>query len=53
LAATLSRIYGREVSLKVSVVSEVLGGISVRVGHELYDGTILRRLTDARAALAR
>jgi F-type H+-transporting ATPase subunit delta len=53
LAAALGRIYGREVSLKVSVVPEVLGGMSVQVGHELYDGTILRRLTDARAALAR
>lgn len=53
LAAALGRIYGREVSLKVSVDAEVLGGISVQVGHELYDGTILRRLLDARAALAR
>lgn len=53
LAGALGRIYGREVSLKVSVDPEVLGGISVQVGHELYDGTVLRRLLDARAALAR
>lgn len=53
LAGSLSRIYGRDMSLQVSVDPRVLGGISVQVGHERYDGTILRRLTEARTALAR
>lgn len=52
LAARLSEIYGRPVEVKVSVVPAVLGGVSVRIGHDLYDGTVLRRITNARTALA-
>ncbi|MFI5931499.1 F0F1 ATP synthase subunit delta [Actinoplanes sp. NPDC051494] len=52
LAAKLSGIYGRQVSLKVEVKPSVLGGLSVRVGSDLYDGTILRRLQQARQAIA-
>lgn len=51
LAEALGRIYGREVSLKISVNPGVLGGISVQIGHELYDGTMLRRLSEARQSL--
>ena len=51
LTATLARIYGQQVSLKVAVVPEVLGGISIQIGHDLYDGTVLRRLNQARTAL--
>ena len=32
--------------------AEVIGGMSVLVGSDLYDGTVLRRLTEARHALA-
>jgi F-type H+-transporting ATPase subunit delta len=53
LAAKLSDIYGRPVSLKVDVDPNVIGGVSVRVGADLYDGTILRRLTEAKQAFAR
>ncbi|AGL20574.1 ATP synthase F1 subunit delta [Actinoplanes sp. N902-109] len=53
LAAKLSDIYGRQVSLKVDVNPRVLGGLSVRVGSDLYDGTILRRLNEARQAFAK
>lgn len=52
LAATLSARYGRQVSLKVNVDPQVLGGISVRVGSDLYDGTVARRLSTVRNALA-
>lgn len=52
LAENLGRIYGGAISLKISVQPEVLGGISVQVGDDLYDGTILRRLNQARTALA-
>jgi F-type H+-transporting ATPase subunit delta len=53
LAAKLSDMYGRPVSLKVDVDPNVIGGVSVRVGADLYDGTILRRLTEAKQAFAR
>ena len=53
LAAKLSDIYGRQVSLKVDVNPSIIGGLSVRVGSDLYDGTILRRLNEARQAFAK
>jgi F-type H+-transporting ATPase subunit delta len=53
LADKLSRMYGRQISLKVEVKPQIIGGISVRVGSDLYDGTVLRRLTEARAALTK
>jgi F-type H+-transporting ATPase subunit delta len=53
LAAKLSEIYGREVSLKVDVDPSVIGGVSVRIGPDLYDGTILRRLNQAKQAFAK
>jgi F-type H+-transporting ATPase subunit delta len=53
LGAKLSQLYGREVSVKQLVQPEILGGMSVRVGSDLYDGTVLRRLTDTRNALAK
>ncbi|MEV6344920.1 F0F1 ATP synthase subunit delta [Actinoplanes sp. NPDC051851] len=52
LAAKLTTIYGREVSLKVDVDPALIGGVSVRVGSDLYDGTILRRLNAAKQAFA-
>jgi F-type H+-transporting ATPase subunit delta len=53
LVARLSRMYGRDISLKVEVKPEIIGGMSVRVGSDLYDGTVSRRLQEARAALAK
>jgi F-type H+-transporting ATPase subunit delta len=53
LTAKLSDMYGRQVSLKVDVDPKVIGGVSVRVGSDLYDGTILRRLTEAKQAFAK
>jgi F-type H+-transporting ATPase subunit delta len=53
LTAKLSEMYGRQVSLKIVVDPSVIGGVSVRVGADLYDGTILRRLTQAKQAFAR
>lgn len=52
LASSLSAIYGRQVSVKVTVDPAVLGGLSVKVGSDLYDGTIARRLAAVRNALA-
>ncbi|MFY1636587.1 F0F1 ATP synthase subunit delta [Solwaraspora sp. WMMB335] len=52
LGATLAGMYGREVSVKLTVDPAVLGGMSVRIGSDLYDGTVRRRLIDTRKALA-
>jgi F-type H+-transporting ATPase subunit delta len=53
LAAKLSDMYGRQVSLKVDVNPAVIGGVRVKVGSDLYDGTILRRLNEAKQAFAK
>jgi F-type H+-transporting ATPase subunit delta len=53
LGAALSQRYGRAVSVKVTIDPEILGGLSVQIGSDLYDGTVLRRLTEARAALTK
>ena len=53
LGAKLSELYGREVTVKQTVVPEVLGGMSVQVGSDLYDGTVLRQLTETRNALTK
>jgi F-type H+-transporting ATPase subunit delta len=52
LGERLSAMYGRQVDLKITVAPEVLGGASVRIGHDLYDGTVLRRIASTRTALA-
>jgi F-type H+-transporting ATPase subunit delta len=46
-------MYDRPVSLKVDVDPAIIGGVSVRVGSDLYDGTILRRLNAAKQAFAK
>ncbi len=53
LAAALAGRYGQEVSLKVDVDPQVIGGIMVRIGADLYDGTVRHRLAKARSAMAR
>jgi F-type H+-transporting ATPase subunit delta len=52
LAAQLGQMYGRQISLKVDVDPAVLGGLRVRVGSDLYDATVSRRLAEAHKALA-
>lgn len=51
LETVLGRIYGRPVALKVIIDPAVLGGIRVQVGDEVVDGTIVRRLDEARRIL--
>jgi F-type H+-transporting ATPase subunit delta len=51
LGARLAQMYGRDVALMITVDPSVLGGLRVLVGSDLYDGTTLRRLNDARHAL--
>ncbi|MDP9434697.1 MAG: F0F1 ATP synthase subunit delta [Actinomycetota bacterium] len=52
LRAALAGTYGREVDLQVDVDPGVLGGVRVRVGDEVIDGTVTSRLRTARRRLA-
>ena len=52
LAAALTRTLGRPVQLQVEVDPKVVGGLVVRVGDEVIDGSTLHRLREARRALA-
>jgi F-type H+-transporting ATPase subunit delta len=53
LSSRLAATYGRDISLKVQVDPSIIGGATVRVGDDLYDGSVKRRLETARATLAR
>jgi F-type H+-transporting ATPase subunit delta len=53
LTAALSATYDRDVHLNIEVDPTVLGGLSVQIGDEEIDGTIQRRLGDARRRLIR
>lgn len=48
LAAALARLYGHEIHLNVEHDPDVIGGVSVQVGDEIIDGTIIGRLDVAR-----
>lgn len=47
LATSLSRIYGRDMSLQVELDSELLGGLVVMVADEVIDGSVAGRLAAA------
>ncbi|MET8504512.1 F0F1 ATP synthase subunit delta [Streptomyces sp. NPDC015232] len=52
LGAALAKLYGRDMHLNLDVDPEVLGGIAVRVGDEVINGTIAERLDEATRRLA-
>ena len=52
LAAALAQAYGHQVHLNVVLDPKVGGGLTVRVGDELIDGSIATRLAEARRRLA-
>ncbi|MFF3858732.1 F0F1 ATP synthase subunit delta [Streptomyces sp. NPDC002209] len=52
LGAVLAKLYGRQMHLNLDVDPTVLGGITVRVGDEVIDGTIADRLAEASRRMA-
>lgn len=51
LGESLSRLYDRPISLQVELDPDLLGGLVVRVGGELIDGSVAGRLAAARRTL--
>lgn len=51
LTQTFGRIVGKPVDLQVQLDPEVVGSLSVRIGDEVYDGTVKRQLERARELL--
>jgi F-type H+-transporting ATPase subunit delta len=47
LSQLLGRLYGRTIGLQVTVDPDVLGGLVIRVGDEVIDGSIAHRLEAA------
>ncbi|MET9292420.1 F0F1 ATP synthase subunit delta [Streptomyces sp. NPDC003077] len=52
LGAALATMYGRQVHLNLDVDPEVLGGVQVRIGDEVINGTISERLEEASRRMA-
>lgn len=51
LGAILTGIYGRDIHMNVQVDPEVVGGLRIQVGDDLYDATVLARLARAKRQL--
>ncbi|HEX3782450.1 MAG TPA: F0F1 ATP synthase subunit delta [Pseudonocardiaceae bacterium] len=51
LARILAEVFGREISVQVELDPELLGGLVIRVGDEVIDGSIAARLNKAREEL--
>jgi len=52
LAAALVAAYGHDVYLNVVVDRELIGGVTVRIGDELINGSVASRLAELRRGLA-
>ncbi|MFJ9416255.1 MULTISPECIES: F0F1 ATP synthase subunit delta [unclassified Streptomyces] len=52
LGAALTTVYGRQIHLNLDVDPEVLGGVQVRIGDEVINGTIAERLDEAARRMA-
>ncbi len=53
LVDALSRATGRDVEVKTVIDPSVIGGVIARVGDQVFDGTIRRKLEMAREQLSR
>jgi len=52
LIAALHALYGKDVRLQVIVDPSIVGGLTVRIGDELIDGSVARQLGEARRQLS-
>jgi F-type H+-transporting ATPase subunit delta len=52
LAATLQRIYSRPIALHVEVDPDIKGGLVIKVGDEVIDGSAIGRIDELRRRLA-
>lgn len=52
LTVALSQLYGRAISVRMALDPQVRGGLVIRVGDEVIDGSVASRLAQARSALA-
>ncbi|MGP9693282.1 F0F1 ATP synthase subunit delta [Brachybacterium sp. AOP25-B2-12] len=52
LSAVLTRIYGRAVQINSEITPDVVGGLRIQVGDDLFDATVLARLAKARERVA-
>ena len=52
LVAALGRIYGRPVAVHQEVQPSLVGGLRIRVGDEVIDGSVAGRLDQLRSSLA-
>ncbi|MBV8540726.1 MAG: F0F1 ATP synthase subunit delta [Pseudonocardiales bacterium] len=53
LVEILNRIYRRPISVKVDLDPALLGGLVIRVGDEVIDGSVAARLDQARQGISR
>jgi F-type H+-transporting ATPase subunit delta len=51
LAAVLTEMYGRAISVRSALDPDLQGGLVVRVGDEVIDGSVATRFAQARAAM--
>ncbi|MFC5993226.1 F0F1 ATP synthase subunit delta [Pseudonocardia hispaniensis] len=51
LTESLSRLYGRPISLQIELDEELLGGLVIRIGGEVIDGSVASKLGVARRNL--
>ncbi|MGL5514749.1 MAG: ATP synthase F1 subunit delta [Sporomusa sp.] len=51
LAAKLSTVIGRNVVLKTTINQELIGGVVVKIGDKLIDGSVVRQLKALKTAL--
>jgi F-type H+-transporting ATPase subunit delta len=51
LTESLSRLYNRQMSLQIELDPSLLGGLVVRVGGEVIDGSVSSRLRTAERSL--
>ena len=51
LAEELARVFGRKIGLRVEIDPTILGGLVIRVGEQVLDASVVRRLDIARRGL--